>query len=256
MNVISFCLYGTSNKYLHGIIESVISYKLFFDDSWEIRVYTCESLYTHRVVKILKNLNVKIIIRKQMSTKPDSNELMYWRFQPIFEKDVHYFLSRDADSRCSLREKKMVDDFMKSKKTLHTILDTGCHHGIMGGMFGVYVKNIEKYDIYHFSKFIDPIIKRVGMTRRGSDQTWLRNAFKDVVEKRDVFVHFNEDIIFHNKQRGIELNDIKLMNDVKVVECLHSITKHEANFIGRQINVDHVPNDVKARSNVFLPIVF
>jgi len=145
---------------------------------------------------------------------------------------------------------------MKSKKTLHTILDSGCHHGIMGGMFGVYVKNIEQYDIQHFSEFIDPIIKKEGMTRRGSDQTWLRNVFKDVVDKKDVFVHFNEDIIIRNKQRGIELNDIKLMNDIKVVECSHSITQHVSNFVGRQINVDHVPNDVKARSQVFLPIVF
>lgn len=256
MNVISFCLYGSNLKYLHGIIESVISYKLFFyDDDWEIRVYVCDSLKTHKVVSILKSLNCIVVLRKQTSTKVDSNEPMYWRFEPMFEPGIEYFFSRDADSRCSLRESRMMLDFIKSKKTLHSILDCGPHHGIMGGTFGIRVEYLKSYSISHYNDFIDPIIKVESMSRRGSDQTWLRIALKSVVDARDVFIHFNEDIIVRNKQRGIVFEDIKFMNDVKVVECLHSITEHTSNFVGRQINVNHVAQDLKNRSQVFLPIV-
>ena len=45
--LISFSLYGSHKKYLHGIIEAVVSYKLYFDGSWKIRVYTCAVSYTH-----------------------------------------------------------------------------------------------------------------------------------------------------------------------------------------------------------------
>ena len=30
-NLISFSLYGSHKKYLHGIVEAVVSYKLYFD---------------------------------------------------------------------------------------------------------------------------------------------------------------------------------------------------------------------------------
>lgn len=254
-NIVSYCLYGSSNKYLHGIIEAVISYKIHFI-GWTIRVYICSKLKEHKVIEILNGLNVEIVFIKQKSTKEESNEMMYYRFTPMFEDDVKYFLSRDADSRADAREFEMVQNFIKSGKTLHSILDQGSHHNICGGMFAADVQKLREYRLKSFNEFIDPRIQKEGFVRRGSDQTWLRMFFSPVVNKYDAYVSLNEDVIARNEQRGIQKKDIKLLNNISIVDCEHDVTKHCSNFVGRQINVDNSPNDIKARNSVYIPITF
>jgi hypothetical protein len=254
-NIIAYCLYGSSNKYLHGIIEAVISYKIHFI-GWTIRVYICSTLKEHKVVEILNGLDVEILFINQKSTKEESNEMMYYRFTPMFENDVKYFLSRDADSRADAREFEMVQNFIKSGKTLHSILDQGCHHGIMGGAFAVDVEKLRQYNLKSFNDYIDPRIQTEGFVRRGSDQTWLRMFFSPVVNKYDAYVSLNEDVIARNEQRGIQKKDIKLLNNISIVDCEHDVTKHCSNFVGRQNNVDNSPNDIKARNSVYIPITF
>ena len=253
--IVSFCLYGKSNKYLHGVIEAIISYKIFFVD-WTIRVYVCSKLKEHKVCTILQGLNCELVFVEQKSTKEESNEMMYYRFKPMFQSDVKYFLSRDADSRASAREFEMVQKFIETGKTLHSILDQGCHHNICGGMFGADVQKLIEYNLKSFNEFIDPRIEKEGMVRRGSDQTWLRMFFSPVVNKLDAFVSLNEDVIVRNQQRGIKKKDIKLLNQISIVDCEHEITKHCSNFVGRQINIDTCPNDIKARNSVYIPIIF
>lgn len=254
-NIVSFCLYGSLNKYLHGIIEAVVSYKIFFI-SWDIRIYVCSKLKNHKVISILNGLDVEIVFVEQKSIKDESNEMMYYRFEPMFEDDIQYFLSRDADSRASAREFEMVQKFMKSGKTLHSILDQGSHGNIMGGMFGANVEQLKKYEIKHFTEFINPRIEKEGGVRRGSDQTWLRIIFSPIVNKFDAYVSLNEDVIKVNERRDIKKNDIILLNKTKIIECAYDITKHCSEFVGRQVNVDHTPNDIKMRNNVYLPITF
>jgi hypothetical protein len=174
----------------------------------------------------------------------------------MFENDIKYFLSRDADSRASSREFEMVQKFIKSGKTLHTILDQGSHHGIMGGLFGVDIEKLREYNLKSFNEFIDPIIEKEGMVRRGSDQTWLRMAFSPVVGMLDAYVSINEDVIAVNERSGIKKEEIKLVGNINIFDCDHEVTKHCSNFVGRQINVDNTPNDVKVRNSVYIPITF
>ena len=255
--LVSFCLYGSLNKYLHGIIESVVSYKIYFID-WDIRVYVCSKLKDHKVCSILQGLNCELVFVEQKSTKTESNEMMYHRFQPIFEDNIKYYLTRDADSRASEREYRLGQNFIKSGKTLHSILDQGCHHGLMGAGVSLDLEQLQqkKYAIPHFREYIDPKISKEGMVRRGSDQTWLRIAFASVIYEHDVFVSLNEDIITVNDRKGIKKEEIKLVGNVNIFDCPHEINEHCSNFHGRQINVDNTPNDVKSRNSVYIPITF
>ena len=69
---------------------------------------------------------------------------MLERMRPAWEPDVDYLLCRDVDSIPSPRERRAVDEFIASGKTVHVIHDApkphaGSHSGIMGGTLGIHV---------------------------------------------------------------------------------------------------------------------
>ena len=261
--VISFCLYGNTPKYTHGIIEAIVSYKMLFIN-WEIWVYVSTNNVPKNIIDIIKNFGCNVIMNKEIGTQLEPNgigpnensEPMFWRFLPLYEKDIDFFISRDADSRCSIREKKMVDEFISSNKSVHSILDQGCHHGLMGGMCGFNIKQLKQYSISNLNDFISRELSSNNRTMRGQDQTWLRYAFKEPIVNKDIFIHINRDIIKRNIEKGCLLENIVFLHNVLLVDCCHIITEHCTNFIGRQINVDSTPEDIKHRANVYLPITY
>jgi hypothetical protein len=261
--VISFCLYGNTPKYTHGLIEAIVSYKMLFIN-WEIWVYVSANSVSKNIIDIIKNFGCNVIMSKEVGTQweptgigpCENNEPMFWRFLPLYEKDIDFFISRDADSRCSIREKKMVDEFISSNKSVHSILDQGCHHGLMGGMCGFNMKQLKQYSIPNLNDFISRQVNTNNRTRRGQDQTWLRESFKEPIVNKDIFIHINHDIIKRHMEKGVLLEKMVFLHNVLLVDCCHIITEHCANFIGRQINVDSTPEDIKCRTNVCLPITY
>lgn len=195
--VISYCLFGNKLKYCHGIIEAVISSNIIFLD-WEVRVYYSigKQAVPKSVIKILKNLNCKLIAFSESNKcKGEDIEGMMWRFCPLGEDDVECWLSRDADSRSSFREKIMVDEWLNSDKAIHSILDHPCHGNLMGCNFGINNKKIkERYPdkIINMNEFIPHLAKRKDI-RRGYDQNWISNHFMDIMKKqKDILVHLNK----------------------------------------------------------------
>lgn len=257
--VVSFCLYGDTKKYTHGMIEAVVSYKLFFV-GWEIWIYVSEKTVPNNVIEILENFNCKIIKMNEKGDKfemtgvgkNENNEPMFWRFSPLYDKDVHFWLTRDGDSRASLREKKMVDEFMESDKAVNSILDQRCHHGLMGGMSGFNNKKLHSYNIKHFDEYIERFAKANGRTQRGSDQTWLREAFEMPIKNKDIFLHICKG--WFSETKSIETAEF--LYNIKINELTHKLTENVSDFVGRQINVDNTPQDIKCRNNVYLPFVF
>ena len=239
--VISYCLFGDNLKYCHGIIEAVISSNIIFLD-WEVRVYYSigKQKVPEKVVKILKNLNCKLIEFKEVnSCSGEDIEGMMRRFNPIGESDVDYWISRDADSRSSYREKKMIDEWISSNKTLHSILDHPCHGSLMGGLFGVNNKLLrEKYPekAINMDEFILELANKKNI-RRGYDQQWINKHLLDIAKKKkDVLVHLNKskDCI-----KRCHIGNIKPITE-------HFETKlidNTSNFCGRQIN--YFPSKVK-----------
>jgi len=159
VNVISFCLYGDVAKYTLGMKENVRIGLIHFPD-WEIRVYHNTSVPSSFIDEYTE-LGAKCILCENIGT--DMNwEGMFWRFFPLDDSSVDYWISRDADSRISPREYKMIEEWIESGKTLHCIRDHRCHcHAIMGGMFGI--RNKTFHDNYTFDKISD-IIKRLYCT--------------------------------------------------------------------------------------------
>jgi hypothetical protein len=68
---------------------------------------------------------------------------MFYRLLIHDVPGVERYLIRDADSRISMRERRCVDEWMRSDKILHTIHDHFYHQRpIQGGMFGIWNANV------------------------------------------------------------------------------------------------------------------
>jgi hypothetical protein len=139
--IISFSLWGTNQKYTYGAIKNADLALTVYPD-WICRYYIGNSVPNEVLQELGNRKNVEIV---QMNEEGSWNS-MFWRFIPICEDDTEIMISRDCDSRLSMREKLCVDEFIKSDKLFHKMLDHPWHGGIMGGMWGAkkgILKNID-----------------------------------------------------------------------------------------------------------------
>ena len=124
---------------------------------------------------------------------------------PLDDKDVNYWISRDADSRLSKREAHIVNQWIQSGKTLHCIRDHKCHyHVIMGGMFGINNNSFHsKYKFKKISDIISDLYKYYKERPYNVDQEFLNSQLWDLL-KDDVMVHIS------NQGRRIYNSDIEI----------------------------------------------
>lgn len=142
VKVISFSLWGNLEKYSWGMVENAkLAAELFPD--WECWVYfTRHGAFgpSEAFLALEKMDNVKFIPLHMCYNGYATADWtgMFWRFDAINEPDVDVMISRDCDSRLSLREAEAVDEWLASDKGFHVLRDHSWHTSpIMGGMFGM-----------------------------------------------------------------------------------------------------------------------
>lgn len=129
--IISFSLWGENPKYTIGAIKNAdLASKIY--PGWICKYYIGTSTPDKIIDELKARDNVEIVLMDH----PGEWNSMFWRFLPITDFDTEIMLSRDCDSRISIREKICVDEFINSDKYLHAIIDHPFHNGIMGGMWG------------------------------------------------------------------------------------------------------------------------
>jgi len=184
--IISFSLWGGNPKYTIGAIKNAeLSTKIY--PGWICRYYIGRSTPQEIIDELQSKPHVEVVL---MNEEGEWNS-MFWRFYPISDDDTEIMLSRDCDSRLSMREKLCVDEFIKSDKLFHKMIDHPWHGGIMGGMWGakngilkdmkslidVYAKNNEwNTDQNFLNHVIKPMVSNVIMVH---DSINLRNFLSE-----------------------------------------------------------------------------
>ena len=188
--VVSFCLYGNKATYILGMKENIILGKKYFP-TWEIRIYYNETV-PEKYIKEYIEMGAICKKCKNIGFNKMNWEGMFWRFFPLNDPSVDVWLSRDADSRLSLRESKLVEDWLKSNKTLYTIRDHRCHyHPIMGGLFGINNKLFhEKYKLDTIKNIITNLSGYYKERPYNVDQIFLNDNLWKLL-KDDVFAHIS-----------------------------------------------------------------
>jgi protein O-GlcNAc transferase len=173
--IISFSLWGEDPKYLVGAIRNA-ELALEIYPGWICRYYIGSCVPQGVENTLLEFSNVEVVNKDKAGDWTG----FFWRYAPASENDVEIMISRDTDSRLSLREKAAVDEWMKSDKGFHIMRDHPCHgFPVLGGMWGVkrgvlpnmdkIVANFDKENYYEidyefFAKSIIPLVKDNIMT--------------------------------------------------------------------------------------------
>jgi hypothetical protein len=126
--VVSFSLWGDEHRHVGGILVNAKMIPQFYPD-WEMWVYTGTGI-PDETMRQLRSFDVRLI------EMPDDRGF-FWRFYPASLPDVEFVVSRDADSRPSALERRMVDEWLDSGLDAHAMHCHPCHTAIfMGGMCG------------------------------------------------------------------------------------------------------------------------
>jgi len=199
MNIISFSLWGNNLKYTIGAIENAKLAKSIYPE-W-LCYYFIDSKVPQNIINELSSFdNVVITIIEDDNTINSYNNSInhntqfnhnnhtaaFWRFMSL-ETEADVILIRDTDSRLSIREKILVDEFIISDKKIHTIKDHPGHLDakIMAGMWG-----IKKDTIHNIRERIDVFLnseQHHGIVY-GADQKFLESIYDE----------YNDQILKHN----------------------------------------------------------
>ena len=184
MKVISFSLWGNNTMYTHGVIENCKLAKSIYPD-WIVWVYVDKTVPSDIITQIkieggtiiyMDFHNAHCNIPQKYGNNTWINAT--WRFTPIINNEVELFISRDGDSRLSVREANLVNEWIASDKEFHIIRDHAGHlEPILAGMFGVkrgsfYTLMLEKLD-YFYSIYNTTYSKAIDSTLKGIDQEFL-----------------------------------------------------------------------------------
>jgi hypothetical protein len=130
--VISMSLWGNNPHYVIGaILNADIAKEEWLD--WTCRYYVSPNVPESAVKELASRDNTEVIL---MNEDVGWNG-MFWRFYAAGDSEVDVMISRDTDSRISVRDKAAVDEWLSSDKDFHIMRDM-CQHGwaVCGGMWG------------------------------------------------------------------------------------------------------------------------
>jgi len=126
----TFSLWGDNPKYGIGAIRNAqLALKLFPE-------WNCIFYYDNTVPKFYINI-LKEFSNTSLVKVEDNSFGAFWRFENMFETgDV--ILSRDTDSRLSMREKILIDNWLETNYNFMVIRDHHNHYEfpILAGMWG------------------------------------------------------------------------------------------------------------------------
>lgn len=169
-NLITFSLFGNNPLYCVGAVENARLAKQIYPD-WIARFYVADDV-SEEYISQLKDYGAEVIICHRNSSYDGLN----WRFRPFIDDYVHFWISRDCDSRLSWRERRAVDEWIQSDKSFHLMRDSHNHlYEIMAGMFGVNNK------LFH-QRYGKINLDNPNANRREDDQTILTNVIWPLIK--------------------------------------------------------------------------
>lgn len=207
MKVISFSLYGDNPIYTIGCVKNAKLKKSYFKD-WEMWVYHNDTV-PKIILDELESLGVKLI-----NTKEDHGFFgSLWRFNPINEPKVEYFISRDCDSRISLRDETAVNEWIESGKNFHILREHPIGHGwpINAGMWGAKGNSIPDFN----EKVKNYLSTNNRANDKSIDQCFLRDVIHPIAST-DLFLHdeyFNYEGIGQSIKRDRKLDDFAFIGE-------------------------------------------
>lgn len=179
-NVIAFSLFGEDRRYLTGAMNNAIVSRYLYP-GWTARFYVDDSV----PVAFCKQLGAQgAQVLKLAGDWPADRYGLFWRFLVEDDKEVDFYLVRDADSVCNIKERAAVEDWLASGKAFHLMRDLPIHSElILAGMWGAQRGNIGSM-AKRIRAHVEGAEKKVN--NRITDQEFTRNVLWPIVKQHNL----------------------------------------------------------------------
>jgi len=145
MNLIVFCVFGDSVKYILGLYDNIIAARTIYP-GWKIRVYVPSNSY------LTTKINERFPEVEVIAKPPEPGRIgSMWRIESAWDTNFDHVIFRDADSIVTEREASLVREWIDSGESMHLIYDHD-HHTVpvMAGMWGCRPKDLTFAEpLYH-----------------------------------------------------------------------------------------------------------
>lgn len=184
--VISYSLWGDDPVYTVGAKENIWGQKELYPD-WICRIY-CHHSVDLKLMKWLDKHAEVVIINEKPFIDSLHRPMCWWRLNALADKTIDRVIFRDIDSRLSMRERKIVQEWEDSGEQVHIIRDHK-YHGcrILTGMFGVTGEFINRID-YH--RLVNEFKARKYICSWSEDQEFLAMMIYPLA-KESMIIHDN-----------------------------------------------------------------
>lgn len=201
MKVISFSLYGENPMYTIGCIRNAELKKELFPD-WEMWVYYNDTVPGYIIEKLTK-LDVKLL--KQDNNHGYINSM--WRFLPMNEPNLEYYICRDCDSRISERDVIAVTEWIESGIDFHIVRDHPIGHWwpMNAGMWGA-----KGNAIINFRDIVNDYLRQ---NFRTYDKAIDQHFLKDVVYPLTINNCLVHDEYYNHESYAKSINHDRKSND-------------------------------------------
>lgn len=195
MKVISFCIYGSNEKYCRGLLENI---KIIINKLCEFNIFIyVGNDVPESWIKIYKMCDkVKLFYTNRIG-----HDNMISRFFAIDENNVDLMIVRDADSRIHDRDIWCIYNFINSKFGAHTIRDHPYHTTqIMGGLWGI-KRDILKTPICELYMLYNK--NNITINEIQHDQYFLRDIIYNLIKNNLIIYLLSNNLSFKEEENFI-----------------------------------------------------
>jgi hypothetical protein len=179
--VVALSLWGSGSIFRHGTLRNCELYPKTLV-GWQVWVF-CPSHYDPELVYQIRARGARVVF-----VDPGDRLGMFWRYFAADYPDIHQVIFRDADSRPSEREARLINDWTESGKRFHIIRDHPAHFNpIMGGMWGC-MGNSNLHFTSRVKRLISLASTPTGLSAYGFDQRYLASQIYPSV-RGEAYVH-------------------------------------------------------------------
>jgi hypothetical protein len=204
MKVISFCIYGSNDKYCKGLDENLKLMQKNLND-YNAFIYVGDNVPDHWI-KCYKSYEfVTLFFTNQTGL---GNRIS--RFFAIDHNDIDIAIVRDTDSRLHERDIWTIRQFETSSFTFYTIRDHPEHRAfILGGLWGIKKDCISSkiedlYKQYNSNNLIFNDVQH--------DQNFLRDKLYSLVKDTMIIYTFNEKMRMTQNENIMKI-PLNIIND-------------------------------------------
>lgn len=220
MKVISFCIYGSKDKYCKGLDENLKLIQSNLPD-YNAFIYVGDSVPEHWI-DIYKSYSFVRLIETKIKGMYNRCQ----RFLAIDQPDVNIMIVRDTDSRLHERDIWCIKHFENSNYLAHAIRDHPEHGiNILAGLWG-----IKKNQGLVIKQLLDEYLQiNSNINYVQYDQYFLRDVLYPLISSNIIVYVFNE-------RMRINVNEQVLQIPLVVTDD---------NFCGLAIDFDSFGNEIK-----------